>query len=69
MHRNANEQRARETFEELSGSQVQTTGLVVQPEESWLGASLDGIIDEETILEIKCPMVQKLQGTMMLGDV
>ena len=30
------------------------TGLVVRSEESWLGASLDGVIDEETILQIKC---------------
>ncbi|XP_071478852.1 uncharacterized protein [Diadema antillarum] len=51
---------ARTQFERESNTKVQTTGLIVRPDKSWLGASLDGIIDDETILEIKCPTEQKL---------
>ena len=47
-------------FEQATGKKVSVTGLVVRPEESWLGASLDGIVDTETILEIKCPTERKL---------
>ena len=60
-HGQQNEALARETFEKASGKQVETTGLVVRPEESWLGASLDGIVDADTILEIKCPTDRKME--------
>jgi len=54
------EQTARTHFEKETGNHVIMTGLVVKPEESWLGASLDGIVDDDTILEIKCPTAKKL---------
>ena len=60
-HGTQSETLARETFEKETGKQVKTTGLVVRPESSWLGASLDGIVDEDTILEIKCPTDRKLE--------
>ncbi|KAJ8019343.1 hypothetical protein HOLleu_42104 [Holothuria leucospilota] len=55
------ESAAREAFEKEFGTRVETTGLVVLPESSWLGASLDGIVDDQTILEIKCPTEKKLE--------
>ena len=51
---------AQEQFEQEAGKKVSMTGLVVRSEDSWLGASLDGMVDEETILEIKCLTDRKL---------
>lgn len=53
---------ARKCFEDTTGQTVETTGLVVHEKENWLGASLDGIIDTDTILEIKCPTLKKLEA-------
>uniref|UniRef100_A0A3P9LPB7 YqaJ viral recombinase domain-containing protein n=1 Tax=Oryzias latipes TaxID=8090 RepID=A0A3P9LPB7_ORYLA len=53
---------ARQCFEETTGLTVETTGLFVHDQENWLGASLDGIIDTDTILEIKCPTSKKLEA-------
>lgn len=53
---------ARKWFEETTGQTVETTGLIVHENENWLGASLDGIIDANTILEIKCPTAKKLEA-------
>ncbi|XP_038047632.1 uncharacterized protein LOC119721738 [Patiria miniata] len=60
-HGHTYEATAREAFEHQFETLVETTGLVVNPEESWLGASLDGIVDDNTILEIKCPTERKLE--------
>ena len=50
---------AREKYQELSGNQVFTPGLVIKIEEPWLAASPDGLVldhnDNYKILEIKCP--------------
>ena len=40
---------AREQFEQVTGKKVTMTGLVVRSEDSCLGASLDGVVDQETI--------------------
>lgn len=53
---------ARQCFEQTTGLTVETTGLVVHDQENWLGASLDGIIDTDTIIEIKCPTPKKLEA-------
>nr|XP_020491749.1 uncharacterized protein LOC109985699 [Labrus bergylta] len=53
---------ARIFFEETTGKTVETAGLVVDERENWLAASLDGIIDTDTILEIKCPTLKKLES-------
>jgi len=58
---NESEPIARAYFERTTRKKVQTTGLVVDPDENWLGASLDGIVDGDTILEIKCPTDKKLE--------
>ena len=52
---------ARSCFERVYRKKVKQTGLVVHPQEHWLGASLDGTVDEDTILEIKCPTEKKLE--------
>jgi hypothetical protein len=46
---------AREIFEEEFSMSVVSCGLFVHEEYSFLGASPDGLIDEDSIIEIKCP--------------
>jgi hypothetical protein len=50
-----NEKHAREIFEEEFSMSVVSCGLFVHEEYSFLGASPDGLIDEDSIIEIKCP--------------
>lgn len=42
-------------FEMESGLNVNETGFHVHPDLDWLGASPDGLIDDDAVLEIKCP--------------
>ena len=42
-------------FEEQNSLSVSKIGLCVNPEFPYLGASPDGIISEDSILEVKCP--------------
>jgi len=46
---------ARSQFETLYGAKVKPAGFFICTECPWLGASPDGVIDEEQIIEIKCP--------------
>ena len=46
---------ARKKLEELEGVIVQGSGLWVNPDYPFLGASPDGIIGKDTVVEIKCP--------------
>ena len=63
-HGQTSEPLARQWFEETTGLSVETTGLVVDEEDNWLGASLDGVVNADTILEIKCPTEKNLRHTM-----
>lgn len=49
------EQEAREAFEYSIRIKVQDAGFVVHPTLDWLGASPDGFISDDTLIEIKCP--------------
>lgn len=42
-------------YEMLTGNEVKECGFIVHPEFKWLGASPDGLVDEEGVIEIKCP--------------
>ncbi len=46
---------ARKKLEEIEGITVQECGLYVNPNFPYLGASPDGIIGDDTVVEIKCP--------------
>jgi putative phage-type endonuclease len=46
---------ARSTYEAHSGNLVTETGLVLHPSIADAGASPDGLIDEDGLVEIKCP--------------
>jgi putative phage-type endonuclease len=46
---------ARSAYEAHSGNLVTETGLVLHPSIADAGASPDGLIDEDGLVEIKCP--------------
>ncbi|WAR11391.1 LOW QUALITY PROTEIN: hypothetical protein MAR_025571 [Mya arenaria] len=46
---------ARAWYERVSGHKVRKSGIVVSLTEPYIAASPDGIIDERTFAEIKCP--------------
>lgn len=49
------EDEARARYEEESGNVVQLAGFVLHPEIDFFGASPDGLVGEEGLVEIKCP--------------
>lgn len=51
------ESSAREAYEVLSGNFVTGTGFWVHDDLPWLGASTDGLIGADGVVEIKCPGV------------
>lgn len=55
QHGNQFEPDARRDYECESGNLVYETGFWVHPDLPWLGASPDGLIDDDGGLEIKCP--------------
>lgn len=42
-----------------TGNYVEECGFFVHPEHEWLGASPDGLIDSDGVLEVKCPFSQR----------
>ena len=53
-----NEQEALKSFTVLTGKTVQETGIWLDAS-GILGASPDGIVDDETVLEAKCPYTER----------
>ena len=51
----SHESEARAEYEALMQTKVAECGLTLHPAFPYLGASPDGIVDDSTILEIKCP--------------
>jgi putative phage-type endonuclease len=49
------EPQARMAYEIVTGATVVETGFVLHPEIAGFGASPDGLIDEDGLIEIKCP--------------
>lgn len=49
------EAEARATYEELTGNRVQLCGFALHPDIPFFGASPDGLLGREGLLEIKCP--------------
>lgn len=46
---------AQADFEVETGLNVTETGFHISSDHPWLGASPDGLVDDESVLEIKCP--------------
>jgi putative phage-type endonuclease len=51
-------------YEFYSGSKVHDIGLVTHPTYNWLGASPDGLILTGRLLEIKCPFMRSIGGSI-----
>lgn len=51
----ATEPEARMAFEAKHGALVQEVGFIKHPKLAWVGASPDGCIDDDGLIEIKCP--------------
>ena len=56
-------------YESRSGNLVTATGLVVHPQIEMAGASPDGLIDDDGLIEIKCPMTATHIDTLLGGSV
>ena len=54
------EPHARQEFSEISGMEVIQVGFIMQEADSRFGASVDGLVGHDAILEIKCPSAEKL---------
>jgi hypothetical protein len=54
-----NEEKAKQKFEEITGLNVSSYGLFVDTEKKFLGASPDGLVDLDSIVEIKCPFAAR----------
>lgn len=50
-----NESRAIAQFQEISGLEVTSCGLFVDPKYPFLAASPDGLVGNDAIIEVKCP--------------
>ena len=49
------EDEARKAYEDLTGELVDQVGFIPHPSVSYFGASPDGLVGEDGLLEIKCP--------------
>lgn len=54
-----NEAGAQAEYEMETGNKVDETGFHVHPDLEWLGASPDGLVDDDGVVEIKCPFGQR----------
>ena len=66
---NDTEPLARMAYEAVTGALVDEAPFMLHPTIKWVGASPDGLIDDDGMLEIKCPYqstvhVETLQGGM-----
>lgn len=55
----AHEADAINTYEQIFGELVMPSALVVHPEYEWLGASPDGLVGNDGMVECKCPFRSK----------
>ncbi|MGW8304326.1 MAG: lambda exonuclease family protein [Achromobacter pulmonis] len=54
------EEHAREAYEIEMGQIVEETGFVLHPDHAFIGASSDGWIGDDGLIEIKCPHDEKV---------
>ena len=63
------EAEARALYADRCGVQVQECGFVDHPEIQWSGASPDGLVDEDGLVEIKCPLTATHLETLLGGPI
>lgn len=60
---------ARASYEIRFGSVVEETGFIKHPKIEWTGASPDGLVGSDGLLEIKCPNTSTHIGYLLAGTV
>jgi putative phage-type endonuclease len=68
-HGNETESQARAFYELETGLTVAECGFVAHPSISWTGASPDGLVGNEGLVEIKCPQPAKHIKNLMGGTI
>jgi putative phage-type endonuclease len=68
-HGNETEPQARAFYELETGLTVAECGFVAHPSISWTGASPDGLVGSEGLVEIKCPQPAKHMKNLMGGSI
>ena len=59
---------ARAAYENATGVLVEECGLVLHPEISDSGASPDGLVGDDGLIEIKCPSTATMIETLLTGS-
>ena len=68
-HGNDTEDRARAFYELEAGFDVEEVGFVRHPEIEWSGASPDGLVSDDGLVEIKCPQPTKHIKNLTGGSI
>lgn len=64
----ANENKAIQSYENQTGMKVEQCGLFVQSQWPYLGASPDGLVNDDGLVEVKClPSIEKLSPKEAIG--
>lgn len=63
------EEEARERYELALGKMVCPVGFVLHPRFDFAGASPDGLVDDDGVLEIKCPKTETMLAWLESGEV
>ena len=70
MHRGTDlEPVAREEYEVITGNIVRLVGFIPHPTIEWCGASPDGLVDDDGLVELKCPKTATHLGYKAAGVV
>lgn len=59
------EPQARAAYSFLHGAEVREVGFIPHPEIEWSGASPDGLVDDDGLIEIKCPETHTHLGYLL----
>lgn len=59
---------ARSAYEVFSGKAVMETGFIVHPKYSDIGASPDGLVGDDGLIEIKCPNTAQHVACLQKGE-
>lgn len=59
---------ARAAYEAEFGVLVEEVGMIAHPSIEWAGASPDGLVGVDGLLEIKCPITKTHLATILSGD-
>lgn len=68
-HGTVSEDHAVSAYEALRGVFVERVGFVAHPSHSFIGASADGLIDDDGGIEVKCPIGEKAHIKTMLNGM